>query len=278
MQYFKNLNNQAKTEKLHKIFGLSHNVPFLVLTTAIGSLGLPLALDGLLPFYSAFLTIPGGLIGFFAPKIIHKICLASKGKIGKAYAKNKIGEYVDAVYKYYLLCLKKVTSATNLNEFSEQEFIDFSQQATITALSYKNMLDKYVAKKISDRVRADYKKIVSLLRNEAKNKQKIQDIIISNKKFITPWVDIYNQYGKNAKALMQFACRFDENLQMPADNNFYADPEILTKKVNRYMAENGLAPTAQTFQFNPTHQRRENLVRQGVHAMPTNSRDFTNEL
>ena len=256
MQKLKVLDEQAKHEDGRKGYSLSKNIPFLVLTTAVGALATPFIFDGILPIYSVLTGIPGGLLGFFAPKIIHGICAKSKGKIGQKYAKNKLADYIDAVYKYDLLCLKSVVNAKSINEISDADFKKFVDQVKLTATNYMAILGSYVGKVINKRVNDDYKKIVNLLKNDSQNHTKIEKIIEKNRYFVGPWIEIYNQYGQNAKSLMQYACRFDSTLQMPSDRAFYADDNLLEKKVKIYMSQNGLAPTNQTVVSSGSYKSR----------------------
>ena len=84
----------------------------------------------------------------------------SKGKIGRKYAKNRLADYIDAVYKYDLLCQHNVVNAKSVSEISDKDFQEFSSQVTKTANSYKRMLDDCAGKIISKRVKADYNKIL----------------------------------------------------------------------------------------------------------------------
>jgi hypothetical protein len=269
------LNEQAKKEKGRKVFGLSSNIPFLIGTTALGAIPVPMILGNLFPM-ATLTMIPGAAIGFFAPKLVHQICLKSKGKIGQIYAKNKIGQYIDTIYKYNLLALKNVVDAKNVNQISDEDFNKFVEQATKTANTYKFMLDDYVGKVIKNRVESDYKKVINLLKEPNKNYQKIQNILDKNREFVAPWVDIYNQYGKDAKVLMQFACKFDDSLKMPKDNNFYADIDYLSKKVDQYKYKVGLLSESD-LQIETNYNQRVKQISK-YNMLSSKESDYSNDL
>ena len=144
MLNLKTINENVNNQEKRKVYSLSRNIPFLVLTAAIGTIATPFIFDGIIPLYSILTSIPGGLIGFFTPKIIHKMVLNSKGKAGLKYRKNKIGDYIDTIYKYNLIGFKNVVNANNINELSNDDLEKFSEQATLTAASYKNLINKKI--------------------------------------------------------------------------------------------------------------------------------------
>ena len=141
--------------------------------------------------------------------------------------------------------MKNVVSANDFNNIPKDEFKDFVEKTYVFADSFKYQLDKMVAKRISERINKDYNEILKLLNKNdyTKSQAKVAKIIESNREYVEPWCEIYNECGKDAKKLMQFACKFDENLEMPRNTLYYADENLLAKKVNNYMKNNGLVPT-----------------------------------
>ena len=226
------------------IYSLSKKAPFLFFTAMSGAIGAGALLANWFGLYGvAAGLIPGGLAGFFAPKIIHNIKLGAKGKTGQKYAKNKLAEYVDLRYSYNLLAFSKILEAGKDNPITEEDLKKFVDSTYDTAVGYKNVLNKYVLKKIKSRKKHDFKKITKMLNpDKSVDYKKIDAIIAKYKKDVAPWCDVYNQYAIVAKDLMQYAYLFNPDIEMPADNSYFVDENNLLIEVNDYMTEHGFVP------------------------------------
>ena len=259
MELFKKLNEQQENEKGRRVFNLSRNIPFLTFTICIGSIGSALAVEPLFGLWSVGAMVPGGVGGFFVPKIIHKIKTNSNGKTGMKYSKNELGAYIDLMYKCFLINHEKVVCAENANEFTDEELNEFLEDVALTARKYKSKLDLYVGNKIAKRVEKDAKKIHTLLKDAEKNQDQIQKIIDKNKEFIEPWCDIYNEYLENAKSLTEFSYTFSgkkfDSEKYYEDNRVNKDTMLL-KQVEDEMIAKGLKPAKFDLELDEEHKER----------------------
>lgn len=249
MMYLKELNEKVQHEKGRIAFNLHDNVPFLIATAGVAFIGSSLALAPVLEAYTLLASVPAGVLGFFAPKAVHGLKFKSNGKVGIKAAKNQLGRLVHCEYQYLLICMADVVTPENFNEIPADRYEEFLDKIYEFADCYKNQLDSMVGKRISERVASDYDKIVKILDNNKSSYSsalsKVADIIEKNKDFVSPWCELYNECGKDAKKLMDYACQLDGELEMPKSNNYFADEDLLAKKVDIYMKKNGMKSTNQ---------------------------------
>lgn len=286
MKYYKMLlatieknKKEKKHQPGHLIFNLSSNPIWDGVSTFAITIGLSfvLAIFAKLPAYFA-IPIAGAsacTTGMLIPLALHKIFMHSKHKIGRGYAKMELDSYFDSLKGYTKENLKNLINSKSHDDVTEAELEAFANVFGNVTENYKTTLDKYVGKKIYNKVKTDYNKVEKLLAkqtNQEKNRQKIQKIIERNEKALEPWCELYNTCGKTAKNLYEGAHNLNESFEILPDNKFVADNKLLRKKVNQLVMKNAPAK-----QVNSTVFMKETKIEKTAQKTQTTSVDRKNE-
>ena len=191
----------------------------------------------LLTQYSIPFSMGGSVsFGLGSPVITRQIVKHSNGTLGKNFAKLEMNDYISNIMKKHLSrSYKNILKASKASEISISELNSYVEQTYAFACKFKYYLDKIVAKKIDSRNKEDLQKIQKLCskinsKNKSAKQKKINKIIEANKKFITPWCEIYNKYGIVSYNFYKSSNKLDPKYLVPDENSFSRDVNYLEKE------------------------------------------------